>query len=568
MKSALRKIVRINDHPLMLLVTCSVLFFLFLVFRNTGLYIFWSDEFVYNRLARLIPLSESSIPSYLFLKLYSFTNYCGDGFLECARLINSVLFVSAIPFIFFISRRVASNGVSVIISLLAVFGPINSVTAYFMPESFYFLSFWVFCWYLLSLELESGKYRWFLVGAIYAICSLVKPHAILFLPAILVYIGSVFFLRKSLISRPSATAFFSFILGTFLIKFAISYIFAGPSGLNIFGAFYGSMASSATADSERYIQILLTALENIKGHILVLVLLYGLPLVLAMSVTAKALLTRGNQKIQEVSQASQYEKVSVLSLVIIFNLICVTSLFTASIVGFGPYENPYRLHMRYYNFALPLFYIIGAGALSRAVDIKKSTRYILGTIAAIFSGYALWSNIDPFQKSLNDNPELLGLTLNYFAFKIIGALLVLALFSWVIFNRRGIQLYLYLALPLFVGISSYHVGLELNNRHNLSIYDKAGIFTRHNLSSDDISKVVIVGSDPGELDRSLHYLDNVKAYVDVIPRDAAYDLARLPPDKEWILLIGDHELIGNHSYKIHMMGFSLVRVSPDILVKP
>ena len=58
------------------------LIFLFLLIRNAGLYpSVFADEYTYSKLSRLLPLSESSIPGYLYLKLYSVTNSCGDGFL-------------------------------------------------------------------------------------------------------------------------------------------------------------------------------------------------------------------------------------------------------------------------------------------------------------------------------------------------------------------------------------------------------------------------------------------------------------------------------------------------------
>lgn len=550
------------NNPLALLSICSGLFFLFLVFRNTGLYpSVFADEYTYSKLSRLLPMSESSIPGYIYLKLYSVTNYCGDGFLGCAKLINAVLFVSAVPFIFLISKRVASNGVSVIVTLLAVIGPINSYTAYFMPESFYFLSFWVFFWYLISLNLESGKYCWLVAGAIYAISALIKPHSIFFLPAILVYIAFIFFRAQCLFSKQSVVAFVSFILGALLAKFGISYILAGPAGLTIFGPLYGSIASSTASGTEKYIQLLLLAVKSFKGHMLVLALVYGLPLTIAVIITVRALFTKNTQDIQGSSQASQYEKVVFLSLVVILNLICVVALFTASVANSGPYETPYRLHMRYYNFALPLFYIVAAGAFSTTIDINKYARYIFGAMVAILGVYAIWTNLTPYTPSYVDSPEIRGLHINHFAFQIIGGLLVLALAFWVVFRRKGIQLYLYLALPLFVGVSSYHVGLELNNRLNQDVYDKAGIFTRQYLAADDISKVVIIGSEAAGLFRALYYLDNAKASLDIISRDADYDLAKLSPDKEWILLIGDHKLIGNFFYQIPMNGFSLVRAT-------
>ena len=296
---------------------------------------------------------------------------------------------------------------------------------------------------------------------------------------------------------------------------------------------------------------------------LVIGLAYGLPLVLTVAATTKTLFVRNDLADNTGSHADQYEKLAFLSLIIILNLICVVALFTASIANSGPYETPYRLHMRYYNFALPLFYIVAAGALSTNININKKIRYLAGAIVTISSAYAVWTNLVPYTPSIIDSPEILGLQIDSSLFQIIGGLLIFALALWLVFERKGLQVYLYLALPLFVMVSTYHVGLELNNHLRQDVYDKAGIFTKQYLTSEDISKTVIVGSDEGGLYRSLFYLDNAKASLETIQGGADYDLTKLPTGKDWILVIGDHELSAKPFYQIPMNGFALVRASGD-----
>lgn len=555
-----------NINRLFLLSVISlVAFFLFLALRSTGLYpSVFADEYTYSKLSRHIPLSESTIPGYLYLQLYNVTNYCGDGFLGCAKVINSFLFVAAAPFIFLIARRITSEGVSVYISLLSIIGPISSYTAYFMPESFYFFSFWVVCWYLLSLDCKSGNFRWFVAGTIYAISALIKPHSLLYLPAILLYVGFVFYRAQMLFSRASGMAIVSLMLGLGLAKFGISYILAGSSGLTVFGPFYGATVSSVSSSGlDKYIALLLLSLESLKGHLLVVALLYGLPLVLAGVATASTLFVRNYPTNNIGSPAAQYEKLAFLSLIIILNLICVVALFTASVANSGPYETPYRLHMRYYNFALPLFYLVAAGALSTVTDVKRSVRYILSGIFAAMGVLAVWSNLTPYTPSHIDSPEIRGLHVDHLYFQVVGGLLISAVALWIVSQRNGLRLYLYFALPLFVVISTYHVGLELNNRLSQDVYDKAGIFTKQYLANEELSKTFIVGSEAGGLFRSLYYLDNAKASLEIIQSGADYDLAKLPAGKEWILVIGDHEIRGAPFYQIPMNGFALIRASGE-----
>ncbi|HQW19724.1 MAG TPA: hypothetical protein PLI90_03505, partial [Rhodocyclaceae bacterium] len=78
-----------------------------LLFKNLGLYpIVMDDEYAYSKFTRLLPFSKSVFPNYLFFIVYRVTNYCGDGFLDCARILNVLFFVSAAPFIYLIGRQI------------------------------------------------------------------------------------------------------------------------------------------------------------------------------------------------------------------------------------------------------------------------------------------------------------------------------------------------------------------------------------------------------------------------------------------------------------------------------
>jgi phosphoglycerol transferase len=250
-------------------------------------------------------------------------------------------------------------------------------------------------------------------------------------------------------------------------------------------------------------------------------------------------------------------------LVIILNLICVVALFTASVANSGPYETPYRLHMRYYNFALPLFYLIAAGALNVKADVFNSVRFFLGIVFAALGIYATWTNLVPYTPNHIDSPEICGLHVDGLYFHVIGGLLISALTLWLFMQRKGLQIYLYLALPLFVILSTCYVEFVQNKHLKQDIYDQAGIFTKQYLTDKDISKVVIVGSEPSGLFRSLYYLDNARASIEIVQRDAIYNMANLPAGKEWILVIGDHEIVGMPLYQISMNGFALIRASGE-----
>jgi phosphoglycerol transferase len=125
----------------------------------------------------------------------------------------------------------------------------------------------------------------------------------------------------------------------------------------------------------------------------------------------------------------------------------------------------------------------------------------------------------------------------------------------------GAKVFVYFFIPLSVTISTYNINQELRRALFPDAYDKAAIFTKQYLSQEDRSKLVIVGSLPGSLFLSLVLLDNPNTAREPIPAGAAYDLSKLPPGKEWVLVIGDHALLGNAVCQLPANGFTLARAT-------
>lgn len=543
----------------LLLAVC--LMTLFLVIRSTGLLpAIFADEYTYSKLSRLLPLNESTIPSYLYLKLYGVTNFCGNGFRECAKILNAFLFSLSIPFIYWIARSISSRRVSILVTLLAVAGPINSYTAYFMPESFYFLSIWGLLWFLLKLDSESSSWQWLFAGLIYGMTSLIKIHSIFFLPALILYIGFIYYQSRQLVSARLLLAVFSFMIGAVTVKFMGGYLLAGTSGLFLFGPFYASHAPT----EYHLLKLLAMALESARGHLLTLSLIYGLPAAIAIGTAFRILL---RQQLPRPSADDVYlEKTIFLALMLILNLVAVAALFTASIANTdaGPYETPYRLHMRYYNFALPLFFIIAAGALSLGGTRQKQyVRYLLGGALALCAAWALHTSLAPYLPSIVDNPELRGLNFNSQAFQIAGAILLASLLLWIFSEEHGIKLYLFVAAPLFIALSSFYVSIEQRNRLVADEFDRAGEFARDNIPAEAASQIMFMGSNTAGLFRAAYYLDTPDIHLKPIPANGTIDASVLPLDKEWIMIIGDHRLDSSEHLQLHLNGFIVARKPRD-----
>ena len=538
-------------------IIATALIFVALMFRNLELYpTIMADEYYYSKFSRLLPLSDSIAPSYLYLAIYRATRICGDGFLDCARLFNALFFVASAPFIYLTARQTCTRSVASIVAVLALLGPINSYTAWYMPEALYFFSFWFLTWFILRLDCSSSLKQWCFGGVLLGLSALVKPHALFFLPAIVIYI---FYVSRKIEGKWVLQAFknaSSFIAFSFLSKLLLGYFFAGRAGVTIFGPKYGSIASSTIADLQHYLKLLAPFTENLKGHILAICLMFGVPIAIALNASFNSIFSKREIKLDQ--------KISFYSLAVLVSLILITALFTATVVANSgsSYEIIERLHMRYYDFAFPLLLVIAASQLS--LESSSSLSKWRGIIAipigiAILS--AVYTRMAPYWPNFIDSPELRGFTSKKSVFYVLGGLSFFALALWVYSARSGAKVFIYLFMPLAVVFSTDHINKDLRQRLIPDVFDKAGIFTKQYLSSDDLSKLVIVGSEPVGLFRSLFYLDNPESSQETIPKGSRYDLSKLPAGKEWVLVIGDHLLSENAFFQLPMDGFTLVRVT-------
>lgn len=522
-----------------------------MVVRNNGLYpIVFADEYTYSMSTRLHAISLSSIPNYLYLATFRTTNFCSDDYLSCVRILNALFFIGATPFIYLTARRLATPLASAVVTVLAVVSPLNSYTAYFMPEAFYFFGFWVFVWSLLSLGMESSNLRWAIAGALFGLCTLIKPHALFFAPAILAYIA---FYSYRTASSPIST----FVSKTaalfgagFFIKFSLSYLIAGNLGLTFFGSYYGSLANSTSSGYERYIYLLINSWQVIRGHLLGIVYIYSLPLAITLFTSWKIFCNR--QSFQ-----NSY-KDALLTLLILANLIIVVGLFTTSIAGSQPFENNERLHMRYYNFMLPMLWIVAAASVA---SLKESGGTWCRSIIALLLGailiYGIFTKLSPYAPVFVDSPELAGLVQNKTIFRWYGFLSLALLIVWVYKQEMGAKIYLFVLAPVAMLVSSIIISKTLLTHLVPDPYDRAGQFTKQHLSKEELQDIVVVGPAPEGLLRTLFHLDNPNVIF-------ILNTEKIPHSKKWVLVIGNVLPPIGTSEQIKMDGFSLSKIGPPL----
>jgi phosphoglycerol transferase len=552
----------LSNSPLMLAIILLVAF-AGISFRNAGLYpVIFADEWFYNLFSRLVPFESSQRPSYIFYLLYKTSNVCGDGFLECVRLINTLFFVLALPFIYGIARRFVEPRYALLACAISAFSPYNSYTVYFMPESMYY-----FCFYALTFALVAGipnkpKITAVLVGAILAIMSMVKPHAVLLFVGIGTAYFSEFFINRKLEYLRSGALLALFSLAAFaVVRFPVGYALAGQSGLHLLGNDYAGYAGAATG-MERLLSLLMPSMFNLFGNLLALALLFGVPIALA---TGAALPSRSQfDKREKRMWMLRFYVASTLG-----SLVVITAIFIASSVDLGPYESIHRLSMRHYDFLFPLLILFGVIELAKGEEhLNKVQRWLLICVAGLV-GYAVITGFRNYAPGLADGPVLRGLTYNQIVFYIFGSICFINITLVLVKRRLGTWIFVALFLPLSTLTSFYYVNKELRVRLIPDAYDRGGKFAEEYLGSEG-SKLAIVGADLASLFRANFYMRAQGAEMVVANNGTEIDAASISTDRTWLLLIGDYKIPYKVNEIVHVGAsgdraplYTLVKIAKD-----
>jgi phosphoglycerol transferase len=529
-----------------LIATLTFFFIILLTLLHHNLYpTVFADEWVYSSSARLLPLSTSISPSYFYLLLFKSTNYCGPDFLACARLLNACFFSAALPFIYTVARQVASRKTATWITTFSLLAPINSYTAYFMPESMYFFSFWVLTWLTFRTWQKSSFLFGSSIGLTLSITALIKMHAIFLLPVMMIFILLLSFHRTANINFKKSCVIILWMLGTFIVTRSLfGYLFAGYHGLNIVGIKYNYNIFSNLNGNRLATTI---ALINIPllGHLMAITLLFGLPII--------HLLHQEKTSSIDLITLKQYTLASFIT------LLFITIFATAQMAGWGPYETINRIHMRYYNFIFPLFLMITSAELSICKNFHWQ-KFLLAISICLIMLFSMFYLKPYYHLSFIDCPELFGMTYHHTIFIILAIFGMICLMTWSIHHRLGTQLYLFIFFPLLIIISSYVTTSELRHErlYTTDAYDRAGQFIHQYFH--DTSHLAVIGPEQGGLFKILFYIDNPNTSIHTYPNHIPIELIKIPKDKTWVLLIGNYPILKKPSFQMATREFTLIKL--------
>lgn len=544
--SALRPTSPAPSHIAPLLTALALLVLFVLIWRNQAAYpLVFMDEWSYSSFARLQPLAEASVPSYLYLALFGLTNACGEAFLQCTRIGNAMLVVGAVPFFYLTGRRYCSAPLAAALSLLAVLAPFNSYTVYFMPEAMYFFGFSVFSWAVLALhEQRPDLLTAALGGALLGALSLIKVHALFLTPALLAFIWYCGWRRKGwralLLLVPASSAIgISCLLA---VKLALGYALAGKAGLSLLGSFYGGHASNSSGLAH-LLPVLLAAWQSLRGHLLGLVLMYALPLA--------ALLTLAFSPAQRRALPGG-ARLSLFTVLMLGAALAMTAAYTGSIASAAAGEGE-RLHLRYYDFVFPLI-LLSSAALLAAPDGRRSARLLVAVpLAAALLLAQLWLPAH-FHPSFIDGPELSQ------PMRWVGWLHLPLLALWVIRPKLSLLGFLLVLTPINCVVGELQTRTILSRAEQASPYDLAGRYAHQTLTPAQRASLSVAGAEVPGLYRAMFHVDQRDVGMVRLQAGAPLDLTQAPGDSDWLLVVGEHALPEQLTVHGRGPGYTLLRL--------
>ncbi|MGH8853304.1 MAG: DUF7024 domain-containing protein [Telluria sp.] len=529
----------------------------FLYSRNFGLQpTVFADEWYYSKMARLTPLHEAIVPSYLYLWLFSASTACGAGFLECVRVGNLGFFLAAAPFVYLVTRRYASGPVAFAVALFATLAPLNVYTAYFMPESTYYFGFWVLSWVALARTSWHPLLHALALGAILGAMTLVKVHALFLIPALCLFLlyaswdrGGAWFLRGVAMAAAAGVC-------TVAVKFGLGWLLAGDAGLSLLGPFYQGAVDSGSTSAR--LALLNPAFINGRGHLMALAILYGVPL----AILAHALCTRVLRR-----RGAPHNLLHLYTLLMLGAAAGMTIMYTATLAHLDNRE-VLRLHLRYYSFVFPLLCIVAAAAVSTGDDQDADAHGKHGalrwTIALLLCGllaFAL-SRLPGYALNIVDGPDIAAIDLTTLGGRLIVGLQCALLLAWAARVRGAVLVYVFVALPAALLAGNNGTSAFLARHAPPGQADLAGRLAHERIAPADRGQVVVAGTDMTQIMRVQFHLDDKDSVPMLLDSTGPIAEYRLPPSKKWMVLLGDVRLPDNVQAVVRTPHYSLVRL-PD-----
>jgi phosphoglycerol transferase len=495
---------------------------------------------VYSRNEILQPL-----PNQLFFDVYHLAALCGEAMLGFGRALNCVLFALAVLPLYALARRFVAQREAVLFAAIVLLLPTNVYTGFFMPESFYFLAFYVVAWAFLAFIAPHGRLRYAVfAGVSLAGLSLIKPHGLTILLAcnLTLLVGLCVWRReRRRVLSGWALLLLAFGVGRAILGISDAPLAEGTWLQRSFGLYANFITHTlqVTLDAPLLERLRLAATNNVGATLL----LFGAPL----AASACWLLRR--RVPQEAPDATGLGRSHLFTGITLLCLLIGTIKFTAYIAGADPSQDPARLHERYYDFSFGLLLLCGYASL-RALPGDASSRRVGAWLSAglIFAA-ALWYTLQvlpTLQASWIDHATLLGAWAWQFHGVFFIALLGVVAALLVPFAPR-IALRGYAMFLAFVALGGFAAVVEQGSvSRRLNEFDRAAMTLKALYGPRELEHGLVISSADNMAPLfhvSFALRNNVT--MRLLPPESPIEPAALAPDAQWILAYGQHAIDGD-----------------------
>jgi phosphoglycerol transferase len=524
------------------------------------------DELIYSINARHTALADSSVPNYLFNLVYSTTSGFGNGFYGAAKMYNIVFLIGFAAVVYFAARLIAKPGVSFMVALIALVGPISAYASYFTPEMMFYFGCAVVIYFALRFHARTGAGKWALLGVGLGLVTLVKPHALFLAAPIVAYIVYLAFKGEGNGWLKSVARVVSFAGAMLVTKFAIGYLIAGQKGLAIFGGSYDASASAAAKSGGAAIGGAITdpnvtaiasggavgtTVWQILFHISYMLMFFAVPLVLTGIQTIRAFKAKG--------EPSETTKVSFFLFVALIALVLVSAVFVAYSSAFGEtLQN--RVMIRYYEYLIPFLPLTLLPLGNHIPKLGKGAKWgILGG-AVVWLAVAL-PNMSTIVPGLFTDSSMMasaiksGIPLTVFAVLGVGMLAY-----WLFKPEIGSQVWLFgfaTVMVLFYAISSY-VNMTVPSSH-VGMYTGSSRWVHDNISAKDRENIIVIGNNMQNVQAAELWLDTPSATGQMVAPGQEVNINDFPEKGQLILAIGQVALTGDGFIVKKMDSWALIK---------
>ena len=500
------------------------------------------DEWIYSFASKNVGLWEQDPPfdfgNYLFNLVYSSTALCGDAFYQCAKYLNGFFYFFFLLVMLGIALKYLPRWASLIAVVSIGLSPISAYVSMFLPETMYF-AFLALAFFLLVEAIDLDSHRsWALVGIVLALASLVKPHGLLSLMAVGIFIAVYSLGRpmilKSMLRRGAVT------LASFLVvRIVLGWALAGPKGiffLSSYGAAgtLGSLAGGSQPSAQEQIPV-----TQVMGDMFASQLSFQIQSLGALSAISMALLVANVLSAFRVSSESGHRDVGVLLFVWLGTLVVAIVLFTGWVTASGD-DHSTRILLRYYDFAIAFYFLVGLVLARRASELWAPARWAAVAVTLVITTPAFTVLFSRLTIQIADAPYLAGLVVDRGVLDTVAILGTLCLIVLAFFPR-----YLFSLSIGTLAITSILMGHQTVNQYEIfrgdsGPADLVGQAAEVVIPLDDQPDTLIIAQSRFDA-RVVSFWMDVDNRIELWPDSQPISEIMTADEPDYLILVGNYE---------------------------